>query len=97
MIKCDELLSRAGIHYADIIDVNNRMAEEYADIHGLTLDDVTDNDIDYDMCDDVFLDRLRDHANRPDAYSMLGFLISYGCKSATLETAGELCKIIQEG
>lgn len=61
MNEIRELLIKGGFNVADIAHYIQTMAEEYADAYDLG-EDWTDNDINYDDCEEVTLDRLADYA-----------------------------------
>lgn len=86
MNETRELLTKGGFTAADILQYIQTMAEEYADAYQIG-EDWTDNDINYDDCEEIALDRLADYAyNYSNTEPMQEHLKAY-CGSCTQEQA----------
>lgn len=95
MNETRELLAKAGFNVADIAFYIQTMAEEYADAYQIG-DNWTDNDINYDDCEEIALDRLADYAyNHNDPQAMQDHLTTY-CGNCTIDQALRMIAAIKE-
>ena len=97
MIRTDKLLAEAGFSTAAIQEYNQSMAEDYCDFHGIDIERIDyENDIDWESCDNVSLDRLGDYAyNYNGAREMRGYLSKY-CGECSLKEAEEMIKVFKK-
>lgn len=96
MTRTDKLLAEAGFSTGAIQQFNQSVAEDYCSFHGFDIEQIDyENDIDWDACDNVSLDRLGDYTfNYAGAREMRGFLSKY-CGECSLKQAEQMIKVFR--
>lgn len=95
MNETRELLIKGGFNVADIAHYIQTTAEEYADAYEVG-EDWTDNDINYEDCEEVALDRLADYAYNYNSIEPMKRHLTAYCGRCTEEQAQGVIKAIKE-